>query len=175
MILLPGGGGVRSHPGEKRAQWGREPCSKCRTRFGDERKGKKHSRVRKGVAEPTPTHPAQVVVLGFDWPGVLLGTTFLLLKVLPLAARVLVAPPNMAPDPGGGGGSVLGWLLALFAAILVPALASCTAVELIPQLREPAIAPVALLLAILVGVSVALLGVCACLCHLRRRPPCRSP
>ena len=106
-----------------------------------------------------------LVILGIDWSGVLAGLLYFLTKAVAGGVWLLLKP---RPRPAHTlSCSALGIVVALFSAILVPACLSTGAVELLPQLRVPAMAPALLVGSVLVAVILALVGLC-CVCRRTR-------
>ena len=113
---------------------------------------------------------ATFVILGIDWSGVLVGLLFFLSRVVAGAAWLLVKPPASSDHTISSGNCnawVVGILLALFSAILAPALLANGAVEMLPELRTPAMAPAMLIGSVAISIVLALVGLCCCICRHR--------
>ena len=111
-----------------------------------------------------------LVILGVDWSGVVVGWLYFVVKAIAGGVWLLMEAPlspmqaNHRGDDDAGTRNAVGIVAALFSAILVPALLANIAVEVLPQLRAPAIAAGVLVGSVLLSIVLALVGLC-CICR----------
>jgi hypothetical protein len=109
-----------------------------------------------------------LVILGIDWSGVIVGLLYFVTKAIAGGVWLLLKPPLQpvfeTPTRGRGSLVVPNIVVALFSAILVPALLANGAVEMLPELRAPAISAAVLVGSVLLSIVIVIVGLC-CTCR----------